>query len=262
MSIIIPAYNEQRHLKACLDSIADQTIKPDEVIVVDNNSSDATAKIAGEYPFVTIVHESRQGVVFARDRGFNTTKCSLIGRIDADTVLPPDWVERVKRFYQKREHASQALTGGCYFYNVRFKRFAGWWQGQIAFRANRLLLGHHILYGSNMILPRHIWRAVKKDVCHDKEIHEDLDLAIHLNRHGYDINYKESLRVGVKMRRVHSNRNELWANMMLWPKTLQKHGKKTWVLGWVGAVLLYIGFPVVIITEHIARLAARPPIDK
>ena len=240
LSLVIPAYNEENHLKACLDSVAAQTLKPDEVIVVDNNSTDRTVKIARQYKFVTVIKESRQGVVFARDSGFNAAKSDLIGRIDADTVLPHDWVARVKSFFADPQHAEHGLTGGCYFYNIRFPHMCGWWQGQIAFRVNRLLLGHYILFGSNMALPKQMWLQVKDNVCDDIDVHEDLDLAIHLHRLGHPITYHESLKVGVKMRRVFENREELWPNLQWWPNTLKRHGIGTWRLGWIGAAFLYI----------------------
>ena len=147
LSIVIPAYNEENHLKTCLDSIAAQIDRPEEVIVVDNNSTDKTALIAQSYPFVTLLKEPRQGVVFARDKGFNAAKSQIIGRIDADSVLPPDWVTKVKEFYETPSNFSHGLSGGCYFYNMRFGHAGGWWQGQIAFRINRILLGHYILFG-------------------------------------------------------------------------------------------------------------------
>lgn len=261
LSIVIPAYNEQNHLQSCLDAIAMQTTKPDEVIVVNNNSTDKTSEIAQQYPFVKLVNETKQGVVFARDKGFNMAKSRIIGRIDADTILSPDWIEYVKRFYSVAEHKKQALTGGCYFYNMRLPHFQGWFQGQIAFRVNRLLMGHYILFGSNMALPKSIWDVVKNDVCHDPDIHEDLDLAIHVHRAGFQITYRESLKVGVKMRRVRTNRKELWSNLLWWPKTLKKHGKKTWIFGWLGALFLYIISPLGIVSEKLARLFGRKPIE-
>ncbi len=262
LSIVIPAYNEERHLQACLDSIAAQTEPPDEVLVVDNNSKDKTTTIAKKYAFVHVIHEQQQGVVFARNRGFNAATSALIGRIDADSILPHDWVKRVKDFYRRPGRAEQTLTGGCYFYNIRLPHFSGWWQGQIAFRVNRLLLGHYILFGSNMVIPRSVWRAVRSSTCHDTDIHEDLDLAIHTYRAGYQIIYKESLRVGIKMRRVRSERDQLWENMIWWPRTLQRHGLWTWIFGWLGAVLLYVSSPLLVTWEWLARLFGKPPIPE
>jgi glycosyltransferase involved in cell wall biosynthesis len=262
LSIVIPAFNEEKHLRACLDAIAKQTSLPDEVIVVDNNSTDKTVEIAKSYPFVRVVHEPKQGIVFARDRGFNAATCDLIGRIDADSHLFPGWVHYVRRFYGEQHHRDHALTGGGIIYNLRFPRLAGWIQGQIAFRVNRLLMGHYILFGTNMVIPKQVWDSVKASVCHHLDQHEDLDLAIHVTRSGYTITYRESLRVGLKVRRVRSERRELLENMMWWPHTLRRHGRWTWVFGWLGAVILYSLSPVINITEYVARLLGRKPLEE
>lgn len=243
LSIIIPAYNEARHIKVCLDAIAAQSVMPDEVIVVDNNSIDRTTEIAGSYPFVTLLNEKSQGIVYTRNCGFNATKADIIGRIDADTILPEDWVARVKAFYEDKEHFTRhAYTGGGYFYNKPLPRLNAWIQSQLAFRTNRFILGHYILFGSNMAFPRHMWRAVRSDMCHRTDIHEDLDLSIHLHRRGYKITYQADLLVGVEMRRVGPERTiALHDNLMWWPRTLRVHENHRWVYGWVGAKLMYYG---------------------
>ena len=140
LAIVIPAYNEENHLKVCLESLAAQTVTPDEVIVVDNNSTDRTREIVQDYPFVRLLSEKRQGIVYARNRGFNAVKSRFIGRIDSDTILPSNWVERVRDFYSEKTYQKHALTGGGYFYNVRFSRFNGWVQGQLAYRFIRLVI--------------------------------------------------------------------------------------------------------------------------
>ena len=55
LSIVIPVYNEQDQIKGCLDAIKNQTIAPQEVIVVDNNSNDNSIAIAKKYAFVRII---------------------------------------------------------------------------------------------------------------------------------------------------------------------------------------------------------------
>lgn len=260
LSIVIPVYNEQEHLAACLDAIAAQTVKPSQVIVVNNNSADKSVSVAKGYKFVTVIHEMRQGIVFARDAGFNIAKSDIIGRIDSDTVLPDNWVEYILDFYKDGTKDNYTVSGGCYYYNLRLPHVAGWLQGQVAFRLNRLLMGHYILFGSNMALTKKQWHNVRSMVCEDNDIHEDLDLAIHMHRLGYEIAYHEDLRVGVLMRRVRSRRSELWSNMMWWPKTLKRHGKKTWVFGFIGAIVLYILSPLLPFTEWVARLFGRSPI--
>jgi len=99
LSIIIPVYNEQSHLKTCLESIAWQTEPPDEVIVVDNNSLDNSVEIAKEFSFVKVITEKRQGVLWARNKGFNKATSEIIGRIDADSILSENWCENVRKIF-------------------------------------------------------------------------------------------------------------------------------------------------------------------
>src|SRR5688572_5985312 len=94
LTIVIIAYNEEGYIANCLRSVQDQTLAPDEVIVVDNNSKDRTAEIAKSFSFVKLVTEHIQGIAPARNRGFNEATGDLIVRIDSDTKLPVDWVEK------------------------------------------------------------------------------------------------------------------------------------------------------------------------
>ncbi len=239
LSIVIPVYNEALDLAACLDTIAQQTSAPDEVIVVDNNSTDESMEIALRYPFVKIVVAKKQGIVHARNAGFDAAKSDIIGRIDADSRLKPGWVESVKRYYHSQEHMSRAVSGRGYYYNLRWPMFAGMLQHDIAFEYNRLILGGYILWGSNMAIPRTLWHEIKQEVCRRTDIHEDIDLAIHLKHRGYSVDYRKSLMVGVKMRRIHTERTQLWPNLMLWPKTFKAHGFPAWPMATFGAIFLY-----------------------
>lgn len=263
LSIVIPVFNEERHLRACLQSIARQTVMPDEVIVVDNNSTDSSVKVANEFKFVKVIHEDNQGIIHARNAGFNASKSMLIGRIDADVVLPSNWVEYVKEFYAVDSRIdSLALTGGGYFYNVRLPRINGWIWGQLAFRINRFILGHYILWGSNMVLPRQMWQAVAPNVCVRDDIHEDVDLAIHIHRMGYAIAYRESLRVGAYLKRVWSSRDKQSEHRARWPRTLKTHGFKLWWIGSAGNfIILTIVQAVILTADYAARIFGRPSLN-
>jgi glycosyltransferase involved in cell wall biosynthesis len=59
VSIVIPVYNEADHLDACLAAIGSQATPAFEVLVVDNNSSDASVAVAQAYKFVTILREPK-----------------------------------------------------------------------------------------------------------------------------------------------------------------------------------------------------------
>lgn len=254
LSIVIPAYNEERHLKACLDSIARQTVRPDEVIVVDNNSHDRTAEIAHRYSFVRVVREDRPGLVHARNRGFDAATTDIIGRIDADTTLPETWVQHIKLFYANPKNQQKAWSGSGYFYNVRLPGLVAWAYQFMAFRFNQLLLGHYTLWGSNMALPRRYWTSVRDKICGRRDIHEDLDLALHVAEAGVEIVYDRAQPVHAELRRVNVDRHRLWEYLQWWPRTLKVHGKKNWVICWFfGALLLYVATFILLFLEVLSR---------
>ena len=260
ISIVIPAYNEAHYLAQCLDSIAGQTVPPDEVIVVDNGSTDNTAAVARRYSFVRVVAERRPGIVHARNAGFDTATSDIIGRIDADTILPPNWVEYVLAYFGSDDGAT-AWTGAPLFYNVRMPRTISLVYRSLAFGLNRLLTGFPTLWGSNMALRRSHWEKVRASVHVRTDIHEDLDLAYHLREAGIRVVYDKKIKNKAMLRRVRSNRHELWEYLGWWPRTLRIHGSWTWVVCWlIGVLVLYLATPLLGILESLARLAGRKPL--
>ncbi len=225
LSLVIPVYNEQDHLKDCLDSVASQTRMPDEVIVVDNNSSDKSAEIAKKYKFVKVVTEKEQGVVHARDKGFNQAKGDIIGRIDSDTRLEPDWAEKVMVIFDKEKTIS-AITGPVAYYDMPLIGF-----GKKIDNTARTLVKNiqtsDFLFGSNMAIKKKAWNDVKDRVCHLYDIHEDLDLAIHLEKSGYLISYESSLLAATSSRRFDDDPIRFHKYMKMNIETYRAHGIET-----------------------------------
>lgn len=193
LTLIIPAYNEEQHLENCLMAVAAQTVMPDEVIVIDNNSTDNTASVAKQYPFVTLVFEKQQGIVYARNAGFDAARSDLIGRIDSDTILPPDWVRNVKEHYTTRGHNQPyfAATGPSHFRNPLGKYVWYPLHRLLFFWASRFWTGHHTLSGSNMYMTRELWQRIRPG-CMRTDIHEDMDLAIHIAHANVDIAFSRA----------------------------------------------------------------------
>lgn len=100
ISVVIPAYNEEKYLSKCLESLKNQTYKTFEIIIVDNGSSDATADIAKKYNII-IIHESKKGVGAARKKGFAQAQGDIIVSTDADCSFPPDWLEKIVHAFEK-----------------------------------------------------------------------------------------------------------------------------------------------------------------
>lgn len=257
LSIVIPAFNEAAHLRLSLESIAAQSLRPAEVIVVDNNSTDETRAIAESYPFVRVVKEKKQGIVHARNAGFNAARGALIGRLDADTVLPADWVEKMQQFYDAPGNERTVFTGGCYFYNLWTGQLTGRMYDFVVHHVNRLLVGYYFPWGSNCALPAAVWKAVQKDVCLRNDIHEDLDLGLHLMERGFQMKYDSTLRVGARAKRLITEHRKLWSYVMMWPFTLRLHRITVWPLAGMVALMVWTGSYLIITAEYVMRFIKR-----
>jgi glycosyltransferase involved in cell wall biosynthesis len=200
LSIVIPVYNEENYLGRCLDSIAAQTVRPDQVIVVDNNSTDRSVRIARSYPFVTLLYEKRQHQAFAQKTGFDYAKSEILGRIDADSVLPADWVLKVKAAFGQ-DARTVAVTGGARPYDIRFKRI-----GKAIFdfyiTLAGLMAGHWMIWGANGAVRRSAWLKARGQILLRDDIFEDYDLSFCLARLGR-IRRLKDLRVASSFRAVH-----------------------------------------------------------
>ncbi len=99
ISIIVPAYNEEKLIANCLTSLKNQDFdKPYEIIVVNNNSADKTEDIALSYG-VKVITESMQSVVVARQRGVSAARADLVAGADSDCVYPPGWLKAIYRHF-------------------------------------------------------------------------------------------------------------------------------------------------------------------
>lgn len=206
VSIVIPVFNEEDYIKDCLDSIQRQSRKPDEVIVVDNGSTDKTLEIVKKYSFVKLIHEKKRSVLYARSTGFNTAKSDIIGRIDADTILETDWVEQLHRIFQDATVAG--VTGPLQFYDMPFAPqnylVDHFFKGPLY----KLDKNFPFLFGTNMAITKKAWHLVRPELCDRKDINEDADIAIHLYKHQQKLIYDVKLRAGMSSRRFDDSLKE------------------------------------------------------
>lgn len=201
ISVVIPVFNEEKYLDRCLKSLKNQQVSPDEIIVVDNNCTDNSIKIAKKYR-TRIIKEKKQGMIFARNRGFDAARFEVIARCDADTILPKNWIKKIKESFQKNK--IEALAGLVSFYDHWLLK-KNLFFSKLYFKIMKLLLGHEVLAGPGMALTKKIWRKIKNEVClNEKKVHEDIDLAIHIAKYGR-IKFDPDFLVFASSRRIKNN---------------------------------------------------------
>ena len=98
ISVIIPTFNEEENIAQCLVSLTHQTILRNEyeIIVVDGGSKDETCSIVGKYADRVFVQTSKK-VGGARNDGIMAAKGEIVATTDADCILPPNWIELIKK---------------------------------------------------------------------------------------------------------------------------------------------------------------------
>ena len=200
VSVVIPVKDDAVLLGRCLAALADQHDRPDEVVVVDNRSTDGSADVAREAG-ARVVSELRPGIPAASARGYDEAVGEVIARLDADCVPPPDWVHRIRTAFAD-DPALDAVTGSARFIDgprgLRSVLSALYLGSYVV--AVTPALGHVPLFGSNLAFRREAWRAVRDDVHRgDQLMHDDMDLSVHLGpcrRFRYDL----GLRMGISMR--------------------------------------------------------------
>lgn len=256
VAIVIPAYNEERFIGRCLESCLRQTSPPDEIIVVNNRSTDDTRRIVrrfqAENPAVDIRlldQDACQGIAPTRNHGFDNVRSTVIGRIDADSMIADDWVETIRRQFQ--DPAVSAVTGPVWYYDMPLQQPVFRLDRAVRDRLHRNAKDQRFLFGSNMAIRTSAWQAVRHLTQLDPEdrLHEDIDLALTLFKNNLEIEYDASLLAGVSGRRVEDSPREFFRYALRYLRTTKAHHVKSGAALGTIAILLLGYFPV-----HILRL--------
>ncbi|GAA2624696.1 glycosyltransferase family 2 protein [Paractinoplanes durhamensis] len=244
ISVVVPVYNEEQFIRSCLDAVLAQREPVHEVIVVDNGSGDDTLGVLGEYAGrVTLLHEPRRGVQHARNRGFDAASGDVIGRIDADTRLGPGWSRAVRETFA--DPVVQAATGPVAYYDVALARLID--SGDAVFR--RAWSGGPLdwLLGANMAIRASAWRRVRPALCVDEQVHEDIDLGIHLHGEGSAAVFATGMRAGTSARRIANRFGDYRSYVLMTEQTYRQHpGRprlRAYARAWLTARIQLLLFP-------------------
>lgn len=185
VSIVVPAYNEEKYLSLALQSLTGlQTKKTFEVLVVDNNSSDNTAKVAKDFQdklHIKVILEKKQGRGAARKRGFDEAKGQVIVSLDADTKVYPDWLDSLTDPLQGGVVATTTsckITDCSILTNAIFNFIQ-----PTAMVMYRIFSGHYWLSGFSFAILKSVYEK-SNGFDPSLQAQEDLDLSFRVARLG------------------------------------------------------------------------------
>ncbi len=167
ISVVVCTYNRAQMLTRALRSLVQQELDSGlyEIIVVDNNSNDGTRHIVNnfrrQYPNIRYIFEPRQGLSYARNRGWQEARGKYVGYVDDDCKIPENWLSVAKEIIEEK---APGVFGGPYFafYNSSKPRwfkdsYGSHYQGNKA----RILAENEYLDGSNIFFRRELLEVLK-----------------------------------------------------------------------------------------------------
>ena len=192
ISVVVPAYNEEKLLSFCLESLKKQKFEGKyEIIVVDNSSTDKTREVAKRFG-AKVVFEKRKGVGFARQKGFLKARGEIIASTDADTILPRNWLSRISEEFKKDENLV-AFGGSAILYSGPIlARFASHFLLYPFLIFDKFFSGDWNLMGCNFALKKEAFFKIG-GFDTNLRLNEDIEISSRLRKIGkviLDLNFK------------------------------------------------------------------------
>lgn len=102
ISIIIPLYNQQEYISDAIESALSQTVKPHEIIVINDGSTDNSLEIARKYP-IKVINQTNRGLPSARNTGIMNATGDYILPLDADDILLENCLDKITQETEKTD---------------------------------------------------------------------------------------------------------------------------------------------------------------
>lgn len=197
ISVVIPSFNEEERIEGCLRSLQRQTLPRNryEIIVVDGGSKDKTREVAEKYADLVFIQTSPK-VGGARNDGAQKAKGEILVTTDADSYLPPDWLERIEKdfsdpnvvmLYGPVKPIEKSIKNHGYLFLANRLAGLGYLTGTILFT-----LGCNSAFRKSAFIRAGMYRV--------SDAGDDLEIAHRMKKLG-NIRFDRKLWVGFSMRR-------------------------------------------------------------
>ena len=217
VSIAICTHNGENLLPCTISHLKRQCIGDDldwEVMVIDNASTDATARVVrecwgddGPVP-MRIIHEPRLGLAYARERAFEEARYEIVSFIDDDNRVMPDWVTTASE--SMSADSELGALGSCntavaeVLFPEWFWRWAHYYAAHASCRSESATLERWILVGAGMTIRKSAWQDLKRNnfgfrltgrVGKSLSTCEDLELGCAIQLAGWKIRVEPRLKL-------------------------------------------------------------------
>jgi GT2 family glycosyltransferase len=188
ITVYIPCYNAAAWIERVLEGVLAQTLRPDEIIVVDDGSHDSTVELAARFAVTLIRQDRNRGLAAARNTAMRAARNELVAALDSDVVPGPEWLERLAPHFEN----SRVALGGGKLVEAMQRRLADRWR---AFhlrqhRGDAPIENPPFVYGANTMARRSAVLAVGG---YDERLRtngEDSNMSYRLRERGWTTFYE------------------------------------------------------------------------
>ena len=188
IALYIPCFNVEKTLRACLEAAFHQHRPADDILVIDDGSTDMTVKIARQFPVRIIKHARNLGLAAARNSAINNTQAKLIASLDSDCRPGKDWLKYLATSINLSNVAGvsgktvEAGTSSILdsWRDVHMKQNWG----------NSREINPPFLFGSNTLFRRELLVGIGSYNEKYRNNFEDVDISSRLRKRGYDLVYE------------------------------------------------------------------------
>ncbi len=130
VAVVSAVYNEEKRIGQMLESLLAQTRLPDEIVIVDDGSTDHTAWLieccSKHFPLVRLIRHSNQGPAVSRNLGWRTASADIVVFTDGDCIPDHNWIEKLLPGFSSQEVAAVGGTYRTLNRDSRLARFVGY----------------------------------------------------------------------------------------------------------------------------------------
>jgi glycosyltransferase involved in cell wall biosynthesis len=186
-SFVVPVLNGERYISRCLEHIVAEMSPEDELIVVDNGSTDHTVSIVKEFSQVHLLECPKLTISALRNRGAATATKGTLAFIDSDCLVCPGWRQAAVKVLSD---PAVNVTGSVY----DLPESPSWVEEAFCSVRKATPADTHVLFGGNLVVNRHVFISI--DGFNEKLItDEDSDICLRLRAKGQRIWEDPNVRV-------------------------------------------------------------------